>query len=157
MSIEIIILIYAAAFAVLVLEVFVPSGGVLAVTGVLGLAASIYYGFEYNTFLGIGQIIVAVIAIPLMFLFGLKQLTLKKSLPVEEGFKSEKSGLEFLINKEGVAFTNLRPSGTVVIDGKRFDVVTEGELIDKDTPVKVTKIEGSRIVVRTIHKVNVSN
>jgi membrane-bound serine protease (ClpP class) len=73
-------------------------------------------------------------------------------LHIEDGFHSEKSGLAFLIDKEGVAFTNLRPSGTVVIDGKRFDVVTEGEMIDKDTPVKVAKIEGSRIIVKTIQK-----
>jgi membrane-bound serine protease (ClpP class) len=152
MSIEIIILIYVAAFAVLVLEVFVPSGGVLAVAGGLGLIISIYYGFQQNTLLGIGQIVVSIIAIPLMFFFGLKQLTLKKSLPVEEGFHSEKSGLDYLLNKEGVALTNLRPSGTVVIDGKRFDVVTEGEMIDKNTPVKVAKIEGSRIVVKTLPK-----
>ncbi|MFH1231521.1 MAG: NfeD family protein [Planctomycetota bacterium] len=152
MSIEIIILIYVAAFAVLILEVFVPSGGVLAVLGGLGLILSIYYGFQQSTLLGIGQIIVSIITIPLMFYFGLKQLTLKKSLPVEEGFHSEKSGLDFLLNKEGVAFTNLRPSGTVLIDGKRFDVVTEGEMIDKNTPIKVAKIEGSRIVVKTIHK-----
>jgi len=152
MSIEIIVLIYVAAFVILILEVFVPSGGVLAALGGLGLILSIYYGFQQSTFLGIGQVVVAVIAIPLMFYYGIKQLTLKKSLPVEEGFRSEKTGLDYLLNKEGVAFTNLRPSGTVVIEGKRFDVVTEGELIAKDTPVKVMKIEGSRIIVKTVQK-----
>ncbi|MEW6026717.1 MAG: NfeD family protein [Planctomycetota bacterium] len=148
MSIEIIITIYCAALAILVLEVFVPSGGVLAVLGGLGLAVSIYYGFQESALLGVGQILVSIIAIPLLFYYGLKKMTLDKKLDTEEGFRSEKGGMDYLVSKEGVALTALRPSGTVIIEGKRYDVVTEGEMIDKDTPVKVTKIEGARIIVR---------
>ena len=55
-----------------------------------------------------------------------------------------------LLNQTGTAFTNLRPSGTALIDGKRVDVVTEGALIEKGTPVKVVAIEGLRVVVRAI-------
>lgn len=55
-----------------------------------------------------------------------------------------------LINKTGTAFTNLRPSGTALIDGQRVDVVTEGPLISKDTPVQVVQVEGMRIVVRAV-------
>jgi len=147
-----VIIVYFTALAILVLEVFVPSGGVLAVVGGLGLLSSIYYGFEINLFLGIGQILVSIIAVPFMFYYGLKKITLNKKLDTKEGFHSDKSGMDHLIDKQGVTLTSLRPSGAIIIDGKRFDVVTEGEMIDKDTPVKVTKIEGARIVVRTIQK-----
>jgi len=152
MSIEIIVIVYFAALAILVLEVFVPSGGVLAVLGGLGLAISIYYGFRESIFLGIGQILASIIAVPLMFLYGLRKMTLNKELDTKEGFHSDKSGMAYLIDKQGVALTPLRPSGAVIIDGKRFDVVTEGEMIDKDTPVKVAKIEGARIIVKTVQK-----
>lgn len=150
MSIEIIIVIYFAALGVLVLEVFVPSGGVLAVLGFLGLLVSIYYGFIESAFLGMGQIIVSVIAVPVLFYYGLKIMTLNKKLDAEDGFHSDKAGQEHLIGKEGVALTPLRPSGTVLIDGKRFDVVTAGEMIDRNISVKVFKVEGARIVVRPI-------
>jgi len=53
-----------------------------------------------------------------------------------------------LLNQSGVAFTNLRPSGTAVINGRRVDVVTEGAMIERGTPVKVVAIEGMRVVVR---------
>lgn len=53
-----------------------------------------------------------------------------------------------LLNKTGTAFTNLRPSGTALIDGQRVDVVTEGPMISKGTPVQVVQVEGLRIVVR---------
>ncbi|MBI5779571.1 MAG: hypothetical protein HZA49_08970 [Planctomycetes bacterium] len=152
MSIEIVITIYFAALAILVLEVFIPSGGVLAVLGGLGLAVSIFYGFQESTLLGVGQILVSIIAIPLLFYYGLKKMTLDKKLDTEEGFHSDKSGMDYLINKEGMTLTTLRPSGTIIIDGKRYDVVTEGEMIDKSTPVKVAKIEGARIIVRTVLK-----
>jgi len=152
MSIEIVIAVYFAALAILVLEVFVPSGGVLAVMGGVGLLISIYYGFEINLLLGVGQVLASIIAVPLMFYYGLKKITLNKKLDNNDGFHSDKSGMEHLINKQGVTLTSLRPSGAIIIDGKRFDVVTEGEMIDKDTPVRVAKIEGVRIVVRTIQK-----
>src|SRR5207244_3834175 len=55
-----------------------------------------------------------------------------------------------LLHATGVAHSNLRPSGTAVINGKRVDVVTEGALIPKGTAVKVVAIEGLRVVVRAI-------
>ena len=55
-----------------------------------------------------------------------------------------------LLNGTGVAVTQLRPSGTARINGKRVDVVTEGGLIERGTAVKVIAVEGARIVVREI-------
>lgn len=53
-----------------------------------------------------------------------------------------------LLNKEGIAKTQLRPSGTAIIDGERVDVVTEGNLIEPGTNLKVVAVEGMRVVVR---------
>ena len=53
-----------------------------------------------------------------------------------------------LLHQTGTAFTQLRPSGTALINGQRVDVVTEGTLIEKGTPIKVVAIEGMRVVVR---------
>ena len=53
-----------------------------------------------------------------------------------------------LVGKTGTAFTQLRPAGTALIDGKRVDVVTEGQLVEKGTPVRVVGVEGMRIIVR---------
>jgi membrane-bound serine protease (ClpP class) len=55
-----------------------------------------------------------------------------------------------LLHQTGTAFTNLRPSGTAVIEGRRVDVVTEGSMIAKGTPVRVVALEGMRVVVRAI-------
>ena len=55
-----------------------------------------------------------------------------------------------LLNGTGVALTQLRPSGTANINGQRVDVVTEGGLIERGTPVKVVAVDGTRIVVRAV-------
>ena len=55
-----------------------------------------------------------------------------------------------LLHCTGVAITQLRPSGAAVFNGKRVDVITEGELIDRGVSVKVIEIEGARVVVREV-------
>ena len=53
-----------------------------------------------------------------------------------------------LLGISGIAFTDLRPGGTGVFDGRRISVSTEGEYLTKDTPVTIIEIEGSRVIVR---------
>jgi membrane-bound serine protease (ClpP class) len=55
-----------------------------------------------------------------------------------------------LVGHTGTAFTQLRPSGTALIQGRRVDVVSEGVLIPRGTPVKVVAVEGLRVVVRPL-------
>ena len=55
-----------------------------------------------------------------------------------------------LVGLSGVAFTQLRPSGTALIQGRRVDVVTEGGLVEKGTALRVVAVEGMRVVVRAM-------
>lgn len=55
-----------------------------------------------------------------------------------------------LLDQSGTALTNLRPSGTALINGHRVDVVTEGPLIERGTAIKVIAVEGLRVVVRSV-------
>lgn len=55
-----------------------------------------------------------------------------------------------LLEQTGEALTPLRPAGTVLIKGRRVDVVTEGQMIERGTPVRVIAVEGMRVVVRAI-------
>ena len=55
-----------------------------------------------------------------------------------------------LLHRTGVAITQLRPSGTAFINGKRVDVVTEGGLIEQGASIKVVAVEGLRVVVREV-------
>lgn len=48
----------------------------------------------------------------------------------------------------GVAHTFLRPSGKVMINGKKIDAVTRGEFVEQGTPVVIEKIEQNRVIVK---------
>jgi membrane-bound serine protease (ClpP class) len=52
----------------------------------------------------------------------------------------------------GTASSYLRPAGIASIDDKRVDVLTEGEFIPAGTPIRVTRVEGSRIFVEPLHQ-----
>jgi membrane-bound serine protease (ClpP class) len=56
-----------------------------------------------------------------------------------------------LLEQTGTALTALRPAGTAIIDGQRVDVVTEGQMIERGTPVRVVAVEGLRVVVRELN------
>jgi len=55
-----------------------------------------------------------------------------------------------LLGMEGVAMTDLRPSGTVLIGEERVDAVSESEWIESGTDVNVVSSEGYRLVVRPL-------
>lgn len=52
-----------------------------------------------------------------------------------------------LRGRSGVAASYLRPAGIAQIDGRRVDVLTQGEFIAQGTPIRVARVEGSRIFV----------
>ena len=55
-----------------------------------------------------------------------------------------------LLHKTGTALTDLRPSGKALIAGRRVDVVTEGGMVERGSPVRVVAVEGMRVVVRAV-------
>lgn len=55
-----------------------------------------------------------------------------------------------LVGREGVALTDLRPSGTALFGEERVDAVSESEWIEEGTEVRVVSSEGYRVVVRPI-------
>ncbi len=52
-----------------------------------------------------------------------------------------------LLGSTGVAETNLRPSGTGRFGERLVDVVTDGDLIERGVKIKITQVEGARVVV----------
>jgi membrane-bound serine protease (ClpP class) len=54
----------------------------------------------------------------------------------------------------GRASSPLRPAGIAEFDGRRVDVVSEGELIDAGQFIEVTRVDGNRIVVRRVAHIN---
>ena len=98
---------------------------------------------------------IAAVAAVLAVMLTIIMLVLKKVTPpivLEESLKPEKDhlssqDLNYLVGREGVASTDLRPSGKCKIDGVEFDVRTEGSYIVKNTWVIIRNIRNNTIIV----------
>jgi membrane-bound serine protease (ClpP class) len=53
-----------------------------------------------------------------------------------------------LLNRTGVADTALRPTGKALVDGRRLDVVSEGDFIEQGAAIEIIEVAGKRVVVR---------
>jgi membrane-bound serine protease (ClpP class) len=139
-----------AGLACMILEVFLPSGGVL---GLLAIAAT---GFGIFGFFHQGHTILAFLFMAFsvgsfwtLFKFMLRRLKFPATLSPETANSVDRR-IADLVGREGVTLTPLRPAGMAHLDGRKVDVVTLGDFIEKDVPIRVVDNSGNRVVVRQI-------
>ncbi len=70
----------------------------------------------------------------------------------EDGYRAFSGESASLVGARGVALTQIRPSGTALIQGKRISVVAECEFISKDSTVEIFQVVGARIVIRKVEE-----
>jgi membrane-bound serine protease (ClpP class) len=148
------IILQLVGVVVIIAEIILPSGGILSIValGVFGYSLFIVFN-EISMFIGFSFVAADLILIPVLVIVGLKLLarspvTLRKTLSRKEGVSSQSSELESYVGTQGNAVTNLRPAGIAVINGKRVDVVTRGEYLEKDSAIVVAAVTGNQIIVR---------
>jgi membrane-bound serine protease (ClpP class) len=133
-------------------EIFVP-GAIVGTLGVIALIAAIVVAFGISNTLGCYVMVGVVFLVGLTVFLWIKffpRSYLGKKLTLSEDGKTFKAAdtSSSLLGREGVAQSELRPSGFALIDNRRVDVVSEGGMIAKGQPVKVVRVDGNRIVVR---------
>ena len=150
------VLLQLLGLVVIVVEIFVPSLGLLSVMAAGIFFYSLYLVFSTISFsMGMVFLGVDILLIPVVLVMGFKalgasSLSLHKKMSRSDGVFSQAPDLVSWKGKQGEAITDLRPSGTVMLEGKRLDAVTDGEYVDAGTPVVVTLVSGNRIVVDKI-------
>jgi len=148
------IILQVVGVIVIIAEIILPSGGLLSVLAAGIFGYSLYIVFhDVSISVGFFFVTADAILIPILVIVGLKLLakspaTLRKTLSREDGVTSQSSELDKYIGMEGTAITDLRPAGTATINGKRVDVVSRGEYLDKDSEIVVSTITGNQIIVR---------
>jgi membrane-bound serine protease (ClpP class) len=149
----------AAGVLAIILEVFVPSAGIIGIAGLGSIIASVVISFQrLGNLIGSVYLAVVLVLVPVFIVLYFRffpRSPVGRWLISQDRQDKEKGYSSFtpekyvdLVGKEGTSLTILRPVGTVRIDGQKFSAVTGGEFIEKDKPVKVVKVEGSRVVVR---------
>jgi len=157
------ILLFAAGVLFVLFEIFIAPGfGIPGVVGIILILASFFLSLV-GKMPSRGDFMTAAHTMGWTFLltvvlgyFVIRQLPKTKLFnkiimaAVEnrsEGFSSADTAGE-LVGMTGTATSNLRPAGKAEINGRRLDVVTEGEYVLKGAPIVVTEVHGSRIVVK---------
>lgn len=136
-------------------EIYIP-GGVMGVLGAVCLFSAAIAGFSFGTAAGFLSASAIILGSIIGFWWWLKvfpktrpgrRLSLERD---GKDFKNEGDDLKALVGREGVAITQLRPSGIAQIDDRRHDV-TAGDLwLPSGTRVRVTTVTGHRIEVAPV-------
>lgn len=157
-DVAILMLLYSVGVVILVLEIFIPSHGVLSVAGIGFLIAAIVRTFSYGgREAGIVAVFACLIFVPGFALVAIKYwhltpvgrriappnpviTTADTSVPVEE--------MSRLIGQTGRSLTPLRPVGICEFAGKRVSCVAEFGMIETGVTVEAIRISGSNLAVQ---------
>ncbi|MBL4810319.1 MAG: hypothetical protein JKY43_09735 [Phycisphaerales bacterium] len=145
----------------LMVEALVPSGGVIGLSAGICAIVGIVLLFKHDTTWGAIGLLTTMVLGPMIFIWGLKMLpntpfgkkmfgdsaeeiATKQDL-ANSHWREERNAL---IKQTGTALTDLHPVGIVQINGQRHDAIAKGQIIHKDTPIRVVSVDGLQIEVR---------
>jgi membrane-bound ClpP family serine protease len=155
------ILLYFLCAALLVAEVFIPSGGIISIVALGCLIGGVALFFNHSKMTGIMGIIVAILMIPAVVILAYKMLpktgfgksvTLAPPKRTHGDAIPDTEELKSLLGSVGQVLTPLRPVGMCDFSGKRVECVAEDGFVDKDKTVKIIHVEGTQLTVRTVEE-----
>jgi len=151
-------------------EIFVlPGFGAAGAAGIALIVGSLTLSLIQNDMFdfsvaGMDQIGIALLrvvvtlfaGIALMVAFGgsifnsaaFKRITLQDEQLAEHGYSIRRDDIHGMVNKKGVAITDLRPSGKIEIDDEILDAMSEGGFIERGSNIIILKIETNTLIVR---------
>ena len=156
------ILLLLVGCALVVLEVFIPSGGIISIlSGVAFITAILVASWEGPTTGPVTGFVFAGItlfAVPTLVAVAFKYWPKTRmgkaflgELPREDEVVPEDSRRS-LIGRVGVARSKMLPSGAVEIDGQMIDAVSQGQAIEPGAYVVVVEVRANSVVVRLAGK-----
>ena len=151
------IILLIAGFVLVGIEMAVPGFGLPGISGIVSLVLGIIFTAD-NVSEGIIMAIIVIVILGIMLavamaLLGSKKMkspmVLREDVKGEQGFL-ESSDLEYLVGKEGVAATDLRPAGKGNFDGIEFDILSGGSYINKGNKIRIIKVKDNKLVVSEV-------
>ena len=163
------VVLFGIALLLLLLELFVPSGGLISVVAGVSLVGSVAAFFTHDPVWGFTAAGVYVLLSPLVIVTLLRFWTHSRvgrklvlggqeedyeadpeaaAARSEEARRRRVSELAALVGARCVAETSLRPVGTVRVEGRRIDALAESGIIDAGSPVEVVAAHDNQLKVR---------
>lgn len=158
MSLILGVLLIILGAVLLVLEIFIPSFGLLTICAVAAEVGGIWLFFKVSTTVGWVGVGIAAVLMPIVWVityrmfprtpFG-KSVTLEGPEREMGDAIADTDDLAKMIGKTGVVISPLRPVGMCDFDGKRLECVAETGFVETDISVEVIHVEGTQLTVRT--------
>ena len=152
-----------AALLLVIIEVFIPSGGLIAIAAGGTAIAGVVCLFRYSTTWGILGVLALLLLGHATFAFALRvwpstavgrRMLGERPPEVIEAERlaaqRERDRLLALVGSEGGALTDLRPVGVVKVGAERLDALAETGFIRSGSRVRITVVEMNQIKVRAI-------
>ena len=155
------VFLYFACAALIVAEVFVPSGGLISICALACMGGGIAIFFHHSLIAGWVGVGIAAIMIPTVLIFAYrifpktrfgKSVTLSPPERQQGDAIPDTDKLNDMLGAEGVVFTPLRPVGICDLSGQRVECVAESGYVDKGKKIKVIKVESTQLTVRIIEE-----
>lgn len=155
------VFLYLVCAALIIAEVFVPSGGLISICALLCLIGGIAIFLHHSTAAGIAGIVVAAVMIPSVLIiaykifpktrFG-KSVTLTPPERQQGDAVPDTTELKNMLGAVGVVISSLRPVGMCDFSGRRIECVAESGYAGKGKKIKVIKVESTQLTVRVIEE-----
>lgn len=153
----------AVGLVLLAIEIFIPGFGVCGITGITLLTFSVIFRVitsqDFVHFVYLLLIIVVGIGLTMLIAirsarFGLISKTpiVEKSTAIPSDYASNNKNFGYLLNKVGKTKTICKPSGKMEFDNIEYSVISNGDYIEAETPVRVIEVDGSTIIVKKEEK-----
>lgn len=143
----------------IIVEVFLPGFGLPGIGGIVLVGAGVVMvGMHFGSLTAVGTLLVIIAVLAVLVSWVLRQASRgggKRSdlfLQERDDLRTQQEDMKVLVGKSGTTTSLLRPAGIGDFDGVRLNVVTEGGFIEKDMPIEIVRVDGSRIVVRPVSK-----
>lgn len=158
-SFTLMIIIYFIGLLLIVVDGKVVNDGTLATLGLGSMITAVALAapnFNAGLYAVCGVLIGGILSFFFLKVFKRRdmwsKLTLLDRLTKEEGYSSLSTEYEELLHKTGETLSDMRPVGTVNIDNKQYSAVSNGQWIEQETRIKVTHVDGTRVVVESIQE-----
>ena len=146
---------------VMVLEVFVPSGGILGFVSILALVAAVATAFlEQGATAGMASLAVVVLAVPSVLAVAFRwfpetPLGRRVLPPAPEAADvlpdlERRRHVRDLVGHSGRTVSELLPWGRVEIAGETVEAMSEGGPIEAGAVVEAVGVQGTALIVRPV-------
>jgi membrane-bound serine protease (ClpP class) len=156
------ILLLVLGLGLAILEVFIPSGGILGFLSFCSILAAIILGFWDTERRWVGMVVlaVAIVGLPMTIVMAFKvwpKTAIGRRVllmaPKTADVMPEDPRMDYLkglIDRIAETKCEMLPGGAITIDGRTVDAVSEGMPIQAGRQVRVIEVRANRVVVRPI-------